>query len=330
MTRTYDLQPLTPSQAQAVYTLIPTGINSDMIPNIGGSSSLSCSCGRLFSQPNALSNHKRNCPKTRKCLGDALEKAKELWIRRKQQQTGASCSQSTAPAETSCNDDPDVEEQLRMPEVPLPAVPPSTIDATYGLESPHAPALSLSSHAQVSPEDRPAYFIVKCLRFLLRTSHNIFGLFRQYHGNKFPTHNPKEDPTPDNSPDSNDTLHCLSNDTPTQSSNSDFFMPYPNYNAFRLGEWYWDGAQKLKESFKELLDIVGDPNFCSEKICEVNWNLVDRRLAGDDVEEWLDDDAGWTKTTVRISVPFHKKTSNPGSKQFVHADFYHQNLVSII
>ncbi|EGO02527.1 hypothetical protein SERLA73DRAFT_70028 [Serpula lacrymans var. lacrymans S7.3] len=112
----------------------------------------------------------------------------------------------------SRNNNPDVEEQLRMPEVvddytvsiaecqthrlnrqllkqfrddlpqPLPAVPSSTIDATYGLERPHAPALSMLSHAQSLPRiDQPLPY------------------------NRFPTHNPKENMTPDNSPDSNNT-----------------------------------------------------------------------------------------------------------------------------
>src|SRR5262247_1229805 len=42
-----------------------------------------CLCGRSFSQPSAFNNHKRTCPKSRKRLSSALEKAKQLWSRKK-------------------------------------------------------------------------------------------------------------------------------------------------------------------------------------------------------------------------------------------------------
>lgn len=46
-------------------------------------SSLSCSCGRFFSQQSALTNHTRNCKLSKKRLASALDSAKEVWQRRK-------------------------------------------------------------------------------------------------------------------------------------------------------------------------------------------------------------------------------------------------------
>ena len=42
----------------------------------------------------------------------------------------------------------------------------------------------------------------------------------------------------------------------------DEFYPYPNEYSFCLGDWYWNhGVQKSHESFRKLLDIIGDPGF---------------------------------------------------------------------
>lgn len=42
-------------------------------------SSLTCSCGRVFGQLNALSNHRRSCRTAKKRLSDALSSAKEAF-----------------------------------------------------------------------------------------------------------------------------------------------------------------------------------------------------------------------------------------------------------
>lgn len=53
--------------------------------DFGMVSRLTCSCGRVFSQLNALSNHKRSCAKTKKRLFSALSAAKEAHQQRKRQ-----------------------------------------------------------------------------------------------------------------------------------------------------------------------------------------------------------------------------------------------------
>jgi hypothetical protein len=45
--------------------------------------SQACICGRVFSVPQAFSCHKRSCPKSKKRLSSALERAKEVWQSRK-------------------------------------------------------------------------------------------------------------------------------------------------------------------------------------------------------------------------------------------------------
>jgi hypothetical protein len=117
------------------------------------------------------------------------------------------------------------------------------------------------------------------------------------------------------------------------------FYPYPNENSFRLGEWYWNhGIQKSRESFSELLTIVGDSKFRPEDVQHKQWNKIDKKLAGnvgdgglDEGDEWLDvEDAGWKTTPIRISVPFPRRAKNPGPKDYLVGDLHHRTLVSII
>jgi hypothetical protein len=46
--------------------------------------------------------------------------------------------------------------------------------------------------------------------------------------------------------------------------------------------------------------------------------------------EWMDEDAGWKKTPVYISVPFHSRLKNPGPKEYLVGDFHHRSFVSVI
>ena len=90
------------------------------------------------------------------------------------------------------------------------------------------------------------------------------------------------------------------------------FYPYPNEASLCLGDWYWNqGALKSKDSFRRLLDIIGSPSFRPDDIRNTKWTSIDHLLGtlmtDDDLPqstEWLDNDAGWIRTTVTISVPF--------------------------
>jgi hypothetical protein len=114
------------------------------------------------------------------------------------------------------------------------------------------------------------------------------------------------------------------------------FYPYPNRNSFRLGNWYWNGGmQKSQSGFKELITIVGDPDFRLANVRNVKWDNINDILIKDDQEEWLDEDAGWTRTPVTISVPYQAHRGAPlldgnGPKHFKIGHLYHRSLVSVI
>lgn len=115
------------------------------------------------------------------------------------------------------------------------------------------------------------------------------------------------------------------------------FSPYPNQNSYLLGNWYWNhGAQKSKESFQDLISIVSRPGFKPSDVTGIPWRKIDAELAsspfenGDNDPEWMDEDAGWHRKPIRISVPFHNRTDNPGVEEFYFGDLYHRSLVEVI
>jgi hypothetical protein len=127
----------------------------------------------------------------------------------------------------------------------------------------------------------------------------------------------------------------------TSSQPDNAFYPYPNENSYLLGDWYWNnGHQKSRESFRRLLNVVGNPNFRPEDVRSTQWTKVDAALARNDFDEvpkddnqpeWMDEDAGWKKTPVTISAPFHSRSAKtPGPKDYFIGDFYHRSLVSVI
>ncbi|KAH7904408.1 hypothetical protein BJ138DRAFT_1138545 [Hygrophoropsis aurantiaca] len=327
-----------------------------------------CVCGRSFFQPNAFSTHERSCSRTKKRLSGALVKAKELWSSRKRQrvmiqaanESGSEIARATAPIEdvsqsdlaleavdqsvnqnaicpssTNSNDDPGLSlaecrprrENRRMPQryrdvLPHQLSAPPPPGTNPPVPSPNLPAAILQS--QVSGADASPPTIIPRL---LETARNKFGLFRRFVGDKFPSHDPEEYATatePTNPPSL----------LPQPSLNADTnisYHPYPNHNSFRLGEWYWNGsAQKSKASFKELLDIIKDPDFDTKDIEDTNWRQVDQLLAdGDSEDEWIGlNAANWTNTPITLSVPFSKKSTTPGPKDFVAGEFYHRSIVS--
>jgi hypothetical protein len=159
------------------------------------------------------------------------------------------------------------------------------------------------------------------------TQRNKFGLFRRYWSNSPPSHDP----------DGNVTPECLSDvpDSVQPAVSRDTFYPYPNRSSFQLGDWYWNGgAQKSHASFKDLVNIVGDPEFSPSDVRRVRWDDIDSKLASND--GWTDEeDTGWIRTPVNIEVPFqHRRhvpaTSDSVPRDFLVADFHHRSLVSVM
>lgn len=180
------------------------------------------------------------------------------------------------------------------------------------------------------------------IRHFYISSRNIFGLSRKYTGSEPPSHDPEDfislsDLSGEDSglssaerlPANFQQLNPLEDPREDQSS----FYPYPNRSSFLLGDWYWcGGIQKSQQSFRDLLDIIGDPEFSAEEVRSTHWGRVNTALANNsfDGDEWEDDTAGWKKSPVTISVPFAAKAANPGPKDYTLDHFHHRSLVSVI
>lgn len=168
------------------------------------------------------------------------------------------------------------------------------------------------------------------------TGRNIFGLFRKYFSSNQLSHDPEEylglrelseDHAPDHGTvdDPSKSNSRLSPDGPLN------FLPYPNVTSYQLGHWYWNGAQKSQQGFDELIKIIGSPSYRPEDIQDVLWTKINTILASDTTDvEWLDTVAGWKCTPIKISVPFHQRTSSPGPKYYIAGDLFHRSLVSVL
>lgn len=165
---------------------------------------------------------------------------------------------------------------------------------------------------------------------------NSFGLFRRYYSSTLPAHDPESKIT---LAMLSNTNHPNSTDVDASDNGSEFY-PYPNETSFLLGEWFWNsGSQKSQESFKKLLDIVGNDKFSAADIRQTNWSKVNGQLAINDWDtgEWEDEDAGWCRSSVTINVPFYSKKAGPrtkkrigGPREYVVHNFYHRRIVSVI
>ncbi|KIM75847.1 hypothetical protein PILCRDRAFT_98847 [Piloderma croceum F 1598] len=314
-----------------------------------------CLCGRSFAQQSALSNHKRSCSKSKKRFSATLDMAKQAWTNRKrrrvdsedvQPQPGLTLagpfSQPSAPnvetirLQMSINEPEHIVDDSHIPMLerrPWNLRRNRQLPLRFRDELPQPPSPALpvsrassvpSTAAEQPPADQschpsPAAGVGSRLRRIFTTPHNVFGLFRRYNTADLPSYNPEE----------HITLQELSN-VPPDNVASDYggFYPFPNCSAFNLGEWL--------EDFRELTDILGDPDFRLEDIRDVNWDRINKELGTDDGDgEWLDEDAGWERTPVTISVPYQshrgiQSKPDAGPRNYVVEDFYHRSLVSVI
>jgi hypothetical protein len=158
---------------------------------------------------------------------------------------------------------------------------------------------------------------------ILETNKNVFSLYRRYFAQQFPTHDPENEADISNQ----------SNVIDPHNSSESSYGPYPNESSFRLGEWFWKrSVEKSQTSFRDLVSIVGDEGFQPLDIKSTNWEKINNCLAGvgSDKCEWLDEDASWTASSVKISIPFHCFAQQPGPQNYVVANFHHRSLVLII
>ena len=197
-----------------------------------------------------------------------------------------------------------------------------------------APVPSSSPPSTSVMEGSVVNLIFSSICHIFRTQKNKFSLYQAYHTELIPSHDP-DDPF-------SIANKCIDANTSAKqhfciSELESPFYPYLNENSMQLGDWYWNqGAQKSKESFRELLGIIGDEGFHPEEVTKTNWQAMDRALGQNqfdnqpDAGDWLDEDDGWRRTTIPVSVPFHSCCQEPGPKTYHIHDFYHRSLTSII
>lgn len=221
-----------------------------------------------------------------------------------------------------------------LPEPPMPLPPP-------GIPlGPPAPQPALAAEPSASPHyapiaESPPQPALPGVPDTFRSQPNTFGLFRIFDKDTFPFHDPDSDDLCGEYPFAQVTQPLAEAKEPTLENP---FHPYPNQSSLRLGDWYWNqGSQKSRSSFKKLLDIVGRADFRPDDVRATKWTAIDRTLGVLDPsgncevpEEWLNNDAGWKSSPVKISVPFPRRSLHPGPKDYTIKDFYHRSLTSII
>ena len=206
--------------------------------------------------------------------------------------------------------------------------PPAALPPT----SPDLPAEfvnNVSVSHTVLPPSRHGTIAISPNKQLLRTTCNVFGLFRQYDATFFPQHDPDGNLTSD------ELLDSSSDASLTRPGD---YYPYANESLFLLGEWYWNGGiNKSQSSFQNLVKIVGHPNFRPEDVAGQNWQKINQQLIGDCGTAYPSNEdgypgcvGGWTKMQIKIQVPFHKTMIHPGAKEFDAGIFHHKKLVSVI
>jgi Plavaka transposase len=174
-----------------------------------------------------------------------------------------------------------------------------------------------------------------------RTPRNLFGLSRKYYGTEHPSHDPEDHLTLQdlcNSEPTTGTNTSPSDGHPSDSTSKDvLFYPYPNESSLLLGDWYWNhGVQKSQEGFRNLIKIVGNPDFSPSHVRSTNWTEINAILAhnaeddNQDVQDWLGQDTGWKRTAISINVPFHHRMATPGTQSYLAGELFHRSIVSVI
>ncbi|KAF7973294.1 hypothetical protein HWV62_15675 [Athelia sp. TMB] len=192
-----------------------------------------------------------------------------------------------------------------------------------------------SLFTEPASSDAPSVLKLR-LRKIIKTPCNVFGLVRQYFSHRLPTSDPESLITLNNL----SSVHLTAqpgahSGIPTETSAS--FKPYPNKNSWLLGNWFWNGStQKSHADFKDLRSIIGDPEYSPSDIRDTKWDKINAEIGEamtvmeEGHEEWLDEDKGWMKKRIKISVPFAKNMARAGSQEYSGADLYHRSLVDVL
>lgn len=161
------------------------------------------------------------------------------------------------------------------------------------------------------------------------TPRNVFGLYKKFWAPESSPHDPN--------------CYISGEDLQDVTHAEEFFetadlFPFPNLNAFLLGEWYWrDGNEKSHESFRDLVNIITHEGFDPEDIRAANWDWINMALASSEFEghadsalQWLGDGSSWHSTPVLINVPCNSTSLKPGVHQYEVPGFRYRPLVPIL
>ncbi|KAG2030365.1 hypothetical protein BDR03DRAFT_987137 [Suillus americanus] len=156
---------------------------------------------------------------------------------------------------------------------------------------PQPPPSIPSGHTDLAPE-------LKCnpLRDFIDTSSSFFL-------STPPSHNPEEAVTLQYI----SSVPVIASAEPNAYVESDdmLFYPYPNQSSFELGHWYWHSSmQKSHQGFRDLINIVSNPDFDPEDVRSTSWDKINLKLGvtiqDNEEDKWEDKVAGWQKTQVTI------------------------------
>ncbi|KAG2057274.1 hypothetical protein BDR06DRAFT_980942 [Suillus hirtellus] len=309
-----------------------------------------CACTREFTQESAYTKHQDSCTKGKKRLFSALSKAKHLLGSAKRSRvnhslnkhfTGPSTALLNAHAHLPKDSFPSADLEHAGPSLQENAPAsvsnadlgalPMEIDAEQGLSLVQqrsrriAPPSVPSGYAALAPElDTHANTMDSSTSTRASSRAPPFHTARNFFSSTPPSHNPEELVTLQ---DISSILAMASTESDALAEPQDIsFSPYPNQSSFELGHWYWHGGvQKSQHSFKELIDIVGDPDFNPDDIRSTPWGRVNSQLGAtvydNEGEEWEDVDATelhhWSLTSI-----IQEKLANAQDDELFHYESY--------
>ncbi|KAL6302742.1 hypothetical protein BKA93DRAFT_827245 [Sparassis latifolia] len=139
------------------------------------------------------------------------------------------------------------------------------------------------------------------------TSPNSFGLMREYV--RHPLHDPDDGISAEDLMDG--AQGPVSSSPDNRSTGTSFttpYAPYPNRSSYLLGDYYWNGSTtKSKSDFKDLCNILQDPEFIPADIKDTKWDTIDQQLSDDGPKAMFNTADGWCEGSVKIPIPSGKK-----------------------
>ncbi|GBE88316.1 hypothetical protein SCP_1301310 [Sparassis crispa] len=107
------------------------------------------------------------------------------------------------------------------------------------------------------------------------------------------------------------------------------YSPYPNRSSYLLGDYYCNGSTtKSKSDFKELCNILQDPEFVPADIKDTKWDTIDRQLGDDGPKSIFSTADGWREGSVKIRIPSGKKGVQ--GADFIISGIFHRPLEEVI